>query len=91
MKAPFTPLFEAAHANNRHDAIENIVDTDPVAAHVREIIAHRARTGGGSAQHIGFEPRRGQAVHVAGTAWSSKRYLNIALLKDQQVTGAITA
>jgi transposase-like protein len=29
--------------------------------------------------------------HVAGTAWSSKRYLNIALLKDQQITGAITA
>jgi putative transposase len=29
--------------------------------------------------------------HVAGTAWSSKRYLNIGLLKDQQMTGAITA
>jgi putative transposase len=29
--------------------------------------------------------------HIAGTAWSSKRYLNIGLLKDQQMTGAITA
>jgi putative transposase len=29
--------------------------------------------------------------HVAGTAWSSKRYLNIGLLKDQQMRGAITA
>ena len=29
--------------------------------------------------------------HVAGTAWSTKRYLNIGLLKDQQMTGAITA
>jgi hypothetical protein len=29
--------------------------------------------------------------HVAGTAWSSKRYLNIDLLKDQQIRGAITA
>src|SRR5262245_56949386 len=25
--------------------------------------------------------------HVAGTAWSSKRYLNIGLLKDQQMRG----
>jgi hypothetical protein len=29
--------------------------------------------------------------HVAGTAWSTKRYLNIELLKDQQMRGAITA
>jgi putative transposase len=25
--------------------------------------------------------------HIAGTAWSSKRYLNIELLKDQQMRG----
>jgi transposase-like protein len=29
--------------------------------------------------------------HIAGTGWSSKRYLNIELLKDQQMRGAITA
>ena len=29
--------------------------------------------------------------HIAGSAWSSKRYLNIELLKDQQMRGAITA
>jgi putative transposase len=29
--------------------------------------------------------------HIAGTAWSMKRYLNIELLKDQQMRGAITA
>jgi putative transposase len=29
--------------------------------------------------------------HIAGTAWSTKRYLNIGLLKDQQMRGAITA
>ena len=28
--------------------------------------------------------------HIAGTAWSTKRYLNIELLKDQ-MRGAITA
>jgi transposase-like protein len=29
--------------------------------------------------------------HIAGTAWSIKRYLNIELLKDQQMRGAIIA
>jgi hypothetical protein len=29
--------------------------------------------------------------HIAGTAWSTKRYFNIGLLKDQQMRGAITA
>ena len=29
--------------------------------------------------------------HVAGTAWSTKKYLNIEFLKDQQMTGAINA
>ena len=29
--------------------------------------------------------------HIAGTAWSTKRYLNIGLLKDQRMRGAITA
>ena len=29
--------------------------------------------------------------HIAGTAWSTKRYLNIALLKDPLMRGAITA
>jgi transposase-like protein len=29
--------------------------------------------------------------HVAGTAWSTKRYLNIGLLTDQQMRGSITA
>jgi hypothetical protein len=29
--------------------------------------------------------------HIAGTAWSTKRYLNDELLKDQQIRGAINA
>ena len=29
--------------------------------------------------------------HIAGTRWSTKRYLNMELLKDQQMRGAITA
>ncbi len=29
--------------------------------------------------------------HIAGTAWSTKRYLNLELLKDHQMRGAVTA
>ena len=42
--------FEAAYSNNRRDAIENIIDADPVAAHVREIMADRARWTGSALQ-----------------------------------------
>ena len=38
--------FETAYSNNRRDAIENIVDADPVAARVREIMADRAQWTG---------------------------------------------
>jgi hypothetical protein len=35
--------------------------------------------------------RRARLRHIAGTAWSTKRYLNTELPKDQQMRGAITA
>ena len=38
--------FEAAYSNNRRDAIENIVDAEPVAAYVREIMADRTQWTG---------------------------------------------
>src|SRR6266487_5765106 len=38
--------LETAYSNNRRDAIENIVDADPVAALVREIMADRAQWTG---------------------------------------------
>jgi hypothetical protein len=38
--------LEAAYSNNRRAAIENIIDTNPVAALVREIIAERAQWRG---------------------------------------------
>jgi hypothetical protein len=37
---------EAAYSNNRRDAIENIIDADPLAAHVRELMADRAQWTG---------------------------------------------
>jgi len=41
-----TGTVEAAYSNNRRNAIENIVDADPVAACVREIMADRAQWTG---------------------------------------------
>jgi hypothetical protein len=38
--------LEIAYSNNRRDAIESIVDADPVAARVREIMADRAQWTG---------------------------------------------
>jgi hypothetical protein len=43
--------------------------------------------GGQSALNLGAARLR----HIAGTAWSTKRYLNIELLKEQNMRGAITA
>ena len=40
--------LETAYSNNRRCAIENIVDADPVAACVREIMADRAQWTGGA-------------------------------------------
>jgi hypothetical protein len=38
--------FENAYSNNRRDAIESIVDADPVAAHVREIMLDKTQWTG---------------------------------------------
>ena len=42
--------LETAYSNNRRDAIENIVDADPVAARVREIMADRAQWTGSATE-----------------------------------------
>ena len=62
----------------------------PARAHpARDPAAHprRGRPDGQSALNLAAARLR----HIAGTAWSTKRYLNIELLKDQQMRGAITA
>src|SRR5262249_55752758 len=64
---------------------------NPLERILREI-RRRTRVGGAfpdgqSALNLAAARLR----HIAGTAWSTKRYLNIELLKDQQMRGAITA
>jgi hypothetical protein len=41
-------------------------------------------------QPLGANLAAARLRHIAGTVWSTKRYLNIELLKDQQMRGAIT-
>ena len=54
--------LEAAYSNNRRDAIENIVDADPVAAHVREIMADRAQWTGSASDLLQV------GINVAGNS-----------------------
>ena len=58
--------LEAAYSNNRHAAIENIIDADPVAVLVREIMADRAQWTGSASDLL----RAG--INVAGDpmAWN---------------------
>ena len=60
--------LEAAYSNNRRDAIENIVDADPVAARVREIMADRAQWTGSASDLL-------QAgTNVAGNSTVGNRF-----------------
>jgi hypothetical protein len=59
--------FESAYSKNRCEAIENIVDADPVAARVREIMADRAQWTGSASDLL-------QAgINVAGNTMVGNR------------------
>jgi hypothetical protein len=49
---------ETAYSNNRRDAIENLVDADPVAALVRELMADRAQWTGSASDLLQVGPSR---------------------------------
>jgi hypothetical protein len=51
---------------------------------ILRVISRRPRRRVVPGRTIGAQPRR-WLRHIAGTAWSTKRYLNIEFLKDQQV------
>jgi len=55
--------FETAYWDNRRAAIENIFDTDPVAARVREIMADQAHWTGSASELLQTGPT------VAGSGW----------------------
>jgi len=57
--------LETAYYNNRRDAIENIVDADPVAAHVRELMADRAQWTGSASDLLQV------GINVGGNAMAA--------------------
>jgi hypothetical protein len=57
--------LEAAYSNNRRAAIENIVDADPVAAHVRELMADRAQWTGSASDLLQI------GINVGGNAMAA--------------------
>ena len=83
------PLTSTRNAESAHHQAkiqrfwQAIRSKQPSANWLRFVISHECG-GEAVAQHLRLR-------HVAGTAWSTKRYLNIGLLKDQQMRGAITA
>src|SRR5262249_4595142 len=62
---------------------------NPLERLLREITRRTRVVGAFPDGQSAFNLPAARLRHVAGTAWSSKRYLNIGLLKDQQMTGAI--
>jgi len=79
--------LEAAYSNNRRDAIENIVDADPVAARVREIMADRAQWTGSASDllQVGINVGGGNAMAAwTRSGWpKSPRALAGRLRRDQ--------
>ena len=56
--------FEDAYWNNRHSAVENVIDADPVAAWVRDLMAERTAWEGTASDLLqaGVEAQRGNAI-----------------------------
>ena len=75
MRRAFRPAgtFETAYSNNRRDAVENIVDADPVAARVREIMADRAQWTGSASDLLQAGIQVAGNPMVAGPALAGQR------------------
>jgi putative transposase len=64
---------------------------NPLERILREIRRRTRVVGAFPDGHSALNLAAARLRQIAGTAWSTKRNLNIELLKDQQIRGAITA
>jgi putative transposase len=64
---------------------------NPLERILREIRRHTRVVGAFPDDQWALSLAAARLRHIAGTSWSTKRYLNIELLKNQQMRGAITA
>ena len=65
--------LETAYFNNRRDAVENIIDADPVAARVREIMADRPQWTGSASELLQGRHPGGRQSHGCGPDWLAKK------------------
>ena len=72
-------------------ALEAYPHQQPARAYSREIRRRTRVVGAFPDGQSALNLAAARLRHIAGTAWSTKRYLNIELLKDQQMRGAIPA
>ena len=78
---PPAGTLETAYSNNRRNAVESIVDADPVAARVREIMADRANPGAPLPLRAGVEAEDSiagagrEAFPISGSSATEERRL----------------
>jgi putative transposase len=72
-------------------AVRRIRTNNPLERILREIRRRTRVVGAFPDGQSALNLAAARLRHIAGTAWSTKRYLNIELLKEQQMRGAITA
>ena len=84
-----TPRSRTSQPNSGTDHL--IPVNNPLERILREISRRTRVVGAFPDGQSALNLAAARLRHIAGTAWSTKRYLNIELLKEQQMRGAITA
>jgi len=71
--------------------VVNKIANNPLERILREIRQRTRVVGAFHHSQSALNLAAARLRHIAGTTWSTKRYLNIEPLKDQQMRAAITA
>jgi Transposase, Mutator family len=98
LQVPPSPLHDPSsnqlHAGERGErpVVRAVLDrghqNNPLERLLREIRRRTRVVGAFPDGQSALNLAAARLRHVAGTAWSTKRYLNMELLKDQQLRGA---